>query len=506
MSVDLGPSPLTILERPFLEEIMNTKRLPWVVVLAVMLAILAMVAGEASLAGPCAPGTNYDPACDADHDGDVDVIDIQLAAGHFNQTGVWTSDNDHNHLGQTWTGANNPLRIDGYYGNSFPEASAPLILSNSSVIGGNGLWVDSAKSTGVVVKSADEVGFGVISAGLAGVEVQNAGSVGIYVIHSGGDGALVGTAVGTGYGVYSTGSDGVFVGTAGSPSQSLFTNDRNGFEVGGAEDNGLYVGRADQNGVRVLSTNEDGVLVDFANRHGLEVSSTGNDGVHIQAAGTHGVYVEQAGQDGVEIMGAAGDGFRIGNADGDGVYVNAAGDYAGYFNGIVYATQYLGGQIVEFAINASNGVLEPGTLVAPTGIKSAGIANAESVIQVIPADGSRAPVGVFIGRADPKSKNVADEDNPNLVTRLVVTQESARPGEYVSVLVFGKTKLQANNTGGPITAGSRVAIDGSTGSVRALRSVEVEGLQLAEDAPIVGIALENLGADEGMLWVYVNPR
>lgn len=39
---------------------------------------------------PCSPGAVYDAACDVDHDGEVDVIDIQLAAGHWNQSGVWT--------------------------------------------------------------------------------------------------------------------------------------------------------------------------------------------------------------------------------------------------------------------------------------------------------------------------------------------------------------------------------------------------------------------------------
>ena len=52
-----------------------------------------------SASGPCAPGAIYEPACDVDHDGDVDIFDIQLTAGRWNQTGTWISDNDHNHLG-----------------------------------------------------------------------------------------------------------------------------------------------------------------------------------------------------------------------------------------------------------------------------------------------------------------------------------------------------------------------------------------------------------------------
>ncbi len=64
----------------------------------VVLAALALAIGPAGaqdappgpVSTPCAPGAAYDPACDVDHDGDVDVLDIQLAAGHWNQAGAWT--------------------------------------------------------------------------------------------------------------------------------------------------------------------------------------------------------------------------------------------------------------------------------------------------------------------------------------------------------------------------------------------------------------------------------
>ena len=73
--------------------------------LVLVLSILAATPSAAApLFGPCAPGAAYDSACDANHDGAVNVLDVQLTAGHWNQTGTWLSDNSHNHLGQTWTG------------------------------------------------------------------------------------------------------------------------------------------------------------------------------------------------------------------------------------------------------------------------------------------------------------------------------------------------------------------------------------------------------------------
>ena len=65
------------------------------VVLAGLIVLMAQashgVASAAGLAGPCSPGAVYDPMCDVDHDGDVDVTDIQLTAGHWGQNGVWTA-------------------------------------------------------------------------------------------------------------------------------------------------------------------------------------------------------------------------------------------------------------------------------------------------------------------------------------------------------------------------------------------------------------------------------
>ncbi len=54
-----------------------------------LLATLSVAAGAAPQAGPCAPGTAYDPACDVDHNGAIDVTDIQLTAGHWGQTGTY---------------------------------------------------------------------------------------------------------------------------------------------------------------------------------------------------------------------------------------------------------------------------------------------------------------------------------------------------------------------------------------------------------------------------------
>jgi hypothetical protein len=66
-----------------------------VIVFCLALAIPLTAAASPDLAAsaalqPCGAGPVYDPACDVDHDGDVDIFDIQLTAGHWNRNGVWT--------------------------------------------------------------------------------------------------------------------------------------------------------------------------------------------------------------------------------------------------------------------------------------------------------------------------------------------------------------------------------------------------------------------------------
>ncbi len=71
-------------------------------------APLPRLAPERVLAGPCAPGASYDASCDVDHDGDVDIVDIQLAAGHWGQAGTWTG-------GDYWSLTGNAGTVPGVH-------------------------------------------------------------------------------------------------------------------------------------------------------------------------------------------------------------------------------------------------------------------------------------------------------------------------------------------------------------------------------------------------------
>ncbi len=186
------------------------------VVLIMVLGLLVpsdKLATVAAFAGPCLPGAVYDPACDVDHDGDVDIFDVQLTASRWNRTGTWVSDNGHDHLGQTWTGHNNPLTIQGSF-----LGSAPLRLSNSAGAGLNvigGLYVESV-TQGLYVNNAGANGVEVASAGGHGMRIDSAAIDGIWVLTSGDDGFFVGTAGGDGFYVQSAFYSGLVVNDAGN--------------------------------------------------------------------------------------------------------------------------------------------------------------------------------------------------------------------------------------------------------------------------------------------------
>jgi len=65
------------------------KVIRFLAVLLALLVIAAIPSAAAPLAGPCAAGAAYDPACDVNHDGTIDIFDIQLTAGHWAQTGTY---------------------------------------------------------------------------------------------------------------------------------------------------------------------------------------------------------------------------------------------------------------------------------------------------------------------------------------------------------------------------------------------------------------------------------
>lgn len=424
---------------------MNIRKL---FVLFVIVVLLVPTAAAAPLAGPCMPGATYDPACDADQDGSITVADIQLTAGHWNQSGTFVSDSNHDHLGQAWTGAGNPLTLQGTFG--APDW-APLILNNSAgpglrvgTSGGSALWVESAGNNGLLIDSA--------------------------------------------------GNDGVHVGLAGQPSASTSNSGANGFEVAGAQGDGLYVGRADDFGVRVNSAGGIGLYVGSAGTYGLYVNSASNIGVRVNSTGGSGLYVESAGSYGL-LVDAAG---SIG-VDVTGTY------YAGFFSGDVLVTgNCTGCRQANYAVNAGSRALQPGDAVSVQGITWRDFDSGPALWQAVPAQPGQVVAGVVTGRAE----LVTQEEHRATETgkRLVPREGAAQPGDYVTIVYSGPVQVKVAPDAGAIAAGGRVTA-AAGGAVRPLGTIKVQladgagTATMSEDAPVLGVALE--APRDGMVWVLV---
>ena len=83
------------------------------------------------------------------------------------------------------------------------------------------------------------------------------------------------------------------------------------------------------------------------------------------------------------------------------------------------------------------------------------------------------------------------------------TDGPAQPGDYVAITVLGVAQVRVQE-GAAIQPGQRLTVADTPGHARALRTVQVEGVQVDESGPTLGVALEPV--KDGMVWVLVNPQ
>ncbi|MCA9995377.1 MAG: hypothetical protein KDE56_06515 [Anaerolineales bacterium] len=301
----------------------------------------------------------------------------------------------------------------------------------------------------------------------------------------------------------------------------------NGLNIGQANQHGVYVGSAGSNGIQVQNAGIDGVHILSANRHGVLVGNVGMEGVRVTSAfdgirigsvgqygiaigttGSHGVAVSDAGEDGIQIVSAGQDGVRIGSAGTFGVYADSvgvngieiynAGVWGAWFNDPIHAPSCDGCVLLNFGVNVGKRPLQPGDIVAIDGVLTDQFAEQPLLLQVHAAQAGETAVGVVQGRAE-----VMEETRPELeepVVRLVAKEGTAVAGDYLAIVIYGPMPVRVQQ---PVAPGQRLTV-AADGTARPLRTVTVDGVELAENAATVGIVLS--AVDEGVAWVLVNPR
>lgn len=436
-------------------------------------------------------------------------------------------------------------------------------------VGAAGIPSDSTPSSGhsgFEVAGAQDYGLWVGRADSIGVRVNSAGT-GFLVNAADYDGLYMNTVGERGLHIREAGVNGVYVDRAGNPSTTTPSNLTAGFEVAGAENYGLYVGRADQTGVAVSSAHygiavgwadldgvniesagDDGVYVDTVFGDGLDVLSAGANGVRVSSAGADGIYVSRAGtpsvsqssysSNGFEVAGAQGHGVYVGRADDTGVYVvsagwngivvdvaggdgvragsaaynafygnttNANGEWGLYTPDKVYAQNVTLQTLTLIAQVSGPDALAPGDVVAADGVGAVLEGSAAPLPLVrLAGSGANGVIGVVEGRMALTPVPQVRDEGAGERLELRGAEGPARAGDFVALTVLGLARVKVDAAPAPIRPGTRLT-GAADGRARALKTVVVEGVTLAESAATLGIALAAPDAD-GLAWVLVNPQ
>jgi hypothetical protein len=385
---------------------------------------------------------------------DADQLDGQHASAFASAS--------HDHLGQTWTGSDNPLKMEGSYGWPY---YAPLVITSTHEYGR-----------------------------------------GVYVIEAGGDAFSVGITGGDGLHMYRTFGDGVDVEqTFGDGFRVCMT----GGETSCSSDNenhGLEVGNAQHDGVHVIEAGDDGLSVDTAGNNGLLVQYAGGNGLRVNGAGLNGVEIWDTTYDGVQVNNAGRDGVRAdtSNANQEWGFRTEDKGYAG-------AGWTASGPLTFVAQNGDAGELKPGDVVAAIGLAKP-FADSPDPVPLVgraSAESGSGIIGVVLSRfvAEQEVEEIEAASGEARQTRFHThsAEGPVEPGDHLLIVVLGVAQVRVA-PGAEVQAGLRLTASDLAGHVRALHTETLNGMQVSEGAPVVGVALATPGPGETTVPVFVTLR
>lgn len=181
-----------------------------------------------------------------------------------------------------------------------------------------------------------------------------------------------------------------------------------------------------------------------------------------------------------------------------GIYARGSGTYAGYFNGQIYTTGCVGCVLIQLGQDDGAGALEPGDLAAVSGLGEPLAGSEQPILRVHRASPGEAVVGVVQARG----VRAESSRDGQTVESVDVSEGELEAGDYLFLVVYGPARVRVDASAGAIAAGTRLAA-GQAGAARALRTVTVGDVTVAEAAPGVGTALEALDSGTGLISVFV---
>lgn len=190
--------------------------------------------------------------------------------------------------------------------------------------------------------------------------------------------------------------------------------------------------------------------------------------------------------------------YALNNGTSPGVFASSYGTYAGYFNGAIYATSCVGCSLIQLGQNNSTNILQPGDLVAVSGLGEALVNNSQPILNVHRATAGEAVIGVV------QSRGVRTESTKdgNTFESIDSTDGDIQPGDYLFLVVYGPALVKADASSASITPGIWLTA-GESGFASTLQTRTIEGMVVSEAASNVGIALEPLESGTGLILVFV---
>lgn len=311
------------------------------------------------------------------------------------------------------------------------------------------------------------------------------------------------------------------------PALTVNNNLGNGLEVGGGKygivvgsvmTDGLVIQKPGQNGLVVNSPANDGLHIDSAGDDGVEITSASDTGVHIGSAGTNGLVVDSAQVDAVHVSGAGDDGIEISGTDW-GLYIpspgttyyalwpntaQASGEWALYTPDKIQAGNISAMGLSLVAKVDGSGSLQSGDVVAVTGMTAALPGGLEPLplVEQANSDNGAGVIGVVQDRMVFRAPPGPDKVNERV---LQSAEGPARPGDYVSLAVYGIAYVRVSPEGS-LAPGMRLTPADTAGTVRPLRTEMIQGMTVTEGTPIIGVLLEAPDAESGLAPVFVTLR
>jgi len=241
-------------------------------------------------------------------------------------------------------------------------------------------------------------------------------------------------------------------------------------------------------GVGLVAQGPTGAIITGTDGAGLSVNASGSAGGDDALRGEHSTGDGVVGfSDGASDL----DNGVIGFTDGGyGVYgfSNAAGQYAGYFDGPIFAGGGCTGCTLSFVTrNTSDSLLQVGDSVSANGVEAKLAGTQQPVMQVAPSGTADRVLGVVLGRTEVTMvKPGADDAKPG--AHYGPVSGPAEPGDYLVVVVQGMAQVRLDQTA-EIQSGDLIQAGG-------------DGAIEAVDAPSFGMALEEVNS-EGLAWALV---